>query len=184
MATPHNEASKGDFAKTVLMPGDPLRAKYLAENYLDNVRQVNGVRGMLAYTGTYKGKEVSIMGSGMGMPSIGIYSYELYTQYDVENIIPRCDVLILPSFSESFGLVLIEALACGKPVIGSNVGGITEIITDDVGLLVDPNKISSIARAIDKMINDNDFRHMLSLNARNRAMDFSTMTIPYDEVYE
>lgn len=66
MATPHNEASKGDFAKTVLMPGDPLRAKYLAENYLDNVRQVNGVRGMLAYTGTYKGKEVSIMGSGMG----------------------------------------------------------------------------------------------------------------------
>ena len=87
MATPHNEASKGDFAKTVLMPGDPLRAKYLAENYLDNVRQVNGVRGMLAYTGTYKGKEVSIMGSGMGMPSIGIYSYELYTQYDVENII-------------------------------------------------------------------------------------------------
>lgn len=69
------------------MYGDPLRAKYLAENYLDNVRQVNGVRGMLAYTGTYKGKEVSIMGSGMGMPSIGIYSYELYTQYDVENII-------------------------------------------------------------------------------------------------
>ena len=92
--------------------------------------------------------------------------------------------MILPSFSESFGLVLIEALACGKPVIGSNVGGITEIITDDVGLLVDPNKISSIARAIDKMINDNDFRYMLSLNARNRAMDFSTMTIPYDEVYE
>ena len=103
---------------------------------------------------------------------------------DVDNIIPSCDVLILPSFSESFGLVLIEALACGKPVIGSNVGGITEIITDDVGLLVDPNKISSIARAIDKLINDNDFRYMLSLNARNRAMDFSTMTIPYDEVYE
>lgn len=87
MATPHNEANKGDFAKTVLMPGDPLRAKYLAEHYLDDVRQVNGVRGMLGYTGTYKGKEVSIMGSGMGMPSIGIYSYELFTQYDVDNII-------------------------------------------------------------------------------------------------
>lgn len=87
MATPHNEANKGDFAKTVLMPGDPLRAKYLAEHYLDDVRQVNGVRGMLGYTGTYKGKDVSIMGSGMGMPSIGIYSYELYTQYGVENII-------------------------------------------------------------------------------------------------
>ena len=74
MGTAHNNANKGDFAKTVLMPGDPLRAKYLAEHYLENVREVNNVRGMLGYTGTYKGKEVSIMGSGMGMPSIGIYS--------------------------------------------------------------------------------------------------------------
>ena len=101
---------------------------------------------------------------------------------DVENIIPSCDVLILPSYSESFGLVLIEALACGKPVIGSDVGGITEIITKHVGLLVNPNKISSIAMAIDKVIGDDDFRYMLSLNARDRAMDFSTVTIPYDEV--
>ena len=101
---------------------------------------------------------------------------------DVENIIPSCDVLILPSFSESFGLVLIEALACGKPVIGSNVGGITEIINEDVGLFVNPNKVSSIARSIDKIINDEDLRYVLSLNARNRALDFSKMTIPYDEV--
>lgn len=101
---------------------------------------------------------------------------------DVEDIIPSCDVLILPSFSESFGLVLIEALACGKPVIGSNVGGITEIITDDVGLLVDPKKVSSIARAIDRMINDEEFRSVLSLNARSRAIDFSKVSIPYDEV--
>ncbi len=101
---------------------------------------------------------------------------------DVEDIIPSCDVLILPSYSESFGLVLIEALACGKPVIGSDVGGITEIITEDVGLLVDPKKVSSIARAIDKMIIDEDFRLGLSLNARNRAIDFSKISIPYDEV--
>lgn len=101
---------------------------------------------------------------------------------DVENIIPSCDVLVLPSFSESFGLVLIEALACGKPVIGSDVGGITEIINDDVGLLVNPNKISSIAQAIDNIVNDDDLRLVLSLNARNRAMDFSQVTIPYDEV--
>ncbi len=101
---------------------------------------------------------------------------------DVENIIPSCDVLILPSFSESFGLVLIEALACGKPVIGSNVGGITEIITEDVGLLVNPNKISSIARAIDHVVNDDEFRLNLSSNARKRAMDFSKVHIPYDEV--
>jgi glycosyltransferase involved in cell wall biosynthesis len=101
---------------------------------------------------------------------------------DVENIIPSCDVLVLPSFSESFGLVLIEALACGKPVIGSNVGGITEIITEDVGLLVDPNKISSIAGAIDKVINDEEFRLTLASNARDRSMKFSEVDIPYDEV--
>ena len=85
--TPHNTAKVGDFAKTVLMPGDPLRAKYIAENFLENAREVNSVRGMLAYTGTYKGKEISVMGHGMGIPSIGIYSFELYKFYGVENII-------------------------------------------------------------------------------------------------
>lgn len=87
MSTPHNAASKGDFAKTVLMPGDPLRAKFIAETFLENPRLVTSVRGMLGFTGTYQGAPVSVMGSGMGMPSIGIYSYELFTQYDVENII-------------------------------------------------------------------------------------------------
>lgn len=101
---------------------------------------------------------------------------------DVENIIPSCDVLVLPSFSESFGLVLIEALACGKAVIGSNVGGISEIITEDVGILVNPKKISSIAQAIDEVINNNDLREKFSLNARNRALNFSNVDVPYDEV--
>ena len=87
MITPHNNASKGDYAKTVLMPGDPLRAKYIAETFLENPRLVNTVRNMLAYTGTYKGVPVSVMASGMGMPSIGIYSYELYNFYGVENIV-------------------------------------------------------------------------------------------------
>ena len=87
MSTPHNEANKGDIAKTVIMPGDPLRAKYIAENFLENVKLVNQVRGMFAYTGTYKGKEITVMASGMGMPSMGIYSYELYKFYNVENII-------------------------------------------------------------------------------------------------
>ena len=87
MPTPHNNASKGDFAKTVLMPGDPLRAKFIAETFLTEPKLVNNVRGVQGYTGTYKGVPVSVMASGMGMPSIGIYSYELYTQYDVENII-------------------------------------------------------------------------------------------------
>ena len=85
--TPHNNAPKGAFAKTVLMPGDPLRAKFIAETFLTEPRLVNNVRGVQGYTGTYKGVPVSVMASGMGMPSIGIYSYELYTQYDVDNII-------------------------------------------------------------------------------------------------
>ena len=87
MPTPHNSAKKGDFAKTVLMPGDPLRAKFIAETFLDEPKLVNNVRGVQGYTGTYKGVPVSVMASGMGMPSIGIYSYELFTQYDVESII-------------------------------------------------------------------------------------------------
>lgn len=87
MATPHNKAEKGAIAKTVLMPGDPLRAKFIAETFLKDPVLFNDVRGMLGYTGTYEGHPVSVMGSGMGMPSIGIYSYELYSQYGVENII-------------------------------------------------------------------------------------------------
>lgn len=87
MSTPHNSAEKGDFAKTVLMPGDPLRAKYIAENFLTDAKKVNEVRGMYAYTGKYKDREVSVMASGMGIPSMAIYSYELFKFYDVENII-------------------------------------------------------------------------------------------------
>ncbi len=87
MSTPHNEANIGDIAKTVIMPGDPLRAKYIAEKFLDDYKLVNQVRGMYAFTGHYKGIEVTIMASGMGMPSMGIYSYELFKFYNVENII-------------------------------------------------------------------------------------------------
>lgn len=87
MGTPHNEAKMGDIAPTVLLPGDPLRAKFIADNYMEDVVCFNQVRNMLGFTGTYKGKRISVMGSGMGMPSMGIYSYELYTMYGVENII-------------------------------------------------------------------------------------------------
>lgn len=87
MPTPHNNAKKGDIAKTVLMPGDPLRAKFIAENYLEDAVCYNEVRGMLGFTGKYKGVTVSVQGSGMGVPSMGIYSWELFNEYDVENII-------------------------------------------------------------------------------------------------
>lgn len=120
--TPHIVAKKEDFAPTVLMPGDPLRSKFIAETYLENAVLVNNVRGVQGYTGTYKGKRVSVMASGMGMPSIGIYSYELFNYYDVEKIIrvgsagatsPKLklkDIVIgetaltASSFAENFGL--------------------------------------------------------------------------------
>ena len=87
MSTPHLQGNKGDYAPAVLMPGDPLRAKFIAEHFLENVRCVNEIRNMFGYTGTYKGKPVSIQGSGMGQPSIGIYSYELFNFFDVQSII-------------------------------------------------------------------------------------------------
>ncbi len=87
MATPHINAREGDIARTVLMPGDPLRAQFISENFLDNPQLVNTVRNIFAFTGTYKGHPVTVMASGMGMPSIGIYSYELFQFYGVENII-------------------------------------------------------------------------------------------------
>ncbi len=87
MSTPHNRAEMGEIAKTVLMPGDPLRAKFIAETFLKDPVQFNNVRGMLGFTGTYNGKKVSVMGSGMGIPSISIYAYELYKFYGVETIV-------------------------------------------------------------------------------------------------
>ena len=107
--TAHNQALVGDIAKTVLMPGDPLRAKFIAETFLQDVKQFNGVRGMLGFTGTYKGQPVSVMGSGMGMPSIGIYSYELYNFYGVENIIRVGSAGAFKEDLKLFDIVLTEA---------------------------------------------------------------------------
>ena len=106
--TPHIEAKLGEIAKTVLMPGDPLRAKYIADNYLEDVKLVNKVRNIFAYTGKYKGKEVTIMASGMGMPSIGIYSYELYKFYDVENIIRVGSVGAYTSDLKLYDAILVD----------------------------------------------------------------------------
>jgi len=107
--TIHNNAKKGEIAKTVIMPGDPLRAKFIAENYLDDYKEVNHVRNMFGYTGTYKGKQITVMGSGMGIPSMAIYSYELYDYYDVDNIIRigSCGGY-LPEM-DLFDVVLVEA---------------------------------------------------------------------------
>ncbi len=111
MSTPHNQANKGDFAKTVLLPGDPLRAKFIADNFLENVKQVNSVRNMFAFTGTYKGKPVSVMGSGMGMPSLGIYVSELYEQYGVEQVIRIGSAGAYSPDCQLFDIVIAQA-AC------------------------------------------------------------------------
>lgn len=113
LPTPHIETlRKEEFAKTVIMPGDPLRAKYIADNYLENVVRVNAVRNMFGYTGTYKGKKVSVMGSGMGMPSMGIYAYELFKYYDVDNIIRVGSAGSYKAEFKVYDVVLIEESYC------------------------------------------------------------------------
>ena len=112
MSTPHNEAKLGEIAKTVIMPGDPLRAKYIAENFLENAKLVNEVRGMYAYTGIYKGKELTVMAHGMGMPSMGIYSYELYKFYEVENIIRIGSCGAYKPELKLFDIVLSDGVYC------------------------------------------------------------------------
>lgn len=119
--TPHINASAGDFAKTVLMPGDPLRAKYIAETYLTDQKRVNSVRGILGFTGLYKNKPVSVMASGMGMPSISIYSHELYEGYGVENII-RVGTAGALSKSLKIGDVVIGMGACTNSNIIKSCG--------------------------------------------------------------
>ena len=114
MSTPHIAAEMGDFAKTVLMPGDPLRAQFIAETFLQDVRQVTGVRGMLGFTGTYEGRPISVMGSGMGMPSIGIDSYELFKFYGVENIIRIGSAGSYTDKAKLFDVVLPERLEDDK----------------------------------------------------------------------
>lgn len=125
MGTPHIEAKQGDIAKTVLMPGDPLRAKFIADNYLDNVTQFNNVRNMFGFTGTYKGKRISVMGSGMGMPSIGIYSYELFTAYDVENIVRIGSCGAYTADLDLYDVVLVDA-AWSESSFAKTQSGTTE----------------------------------------------------------
>ncbi|MDO5138303.1 MAG: purine-nucleoside phosphorylase [Oscillospiraceae bacterium] len=109
MATPHNNAKPGQIAKLVLMPGDPLRAKMVADTYLENVEVVNDVRGMYCFTGTYKGNRVSVMGSGMGIPTIGIYSYELFHFYDVEAIIRIGSTGAMSADLDVYDVVLVDS---------------------------------------------------------------------------
>ena len=119
--TPHNQAMKGDIAETVLMPGDPLRAKFIAETFLNDAVQFNQVRGMLGFTGYYKGKRISVMGSGMGVPSITLYTYELYNFYDVNNVIRVGTAGSLSSSLKVKDIAIAQA-ACTDSGFGAQFG--------------------------------------------------------------
>ena len=147
MSTPHNRAENGDFAKTVLMPGDPLRAKFIAETFLQDARLVTDVRGMLGYTGTYQGRPVSVMGSGMGMPSIGIYSYELYTQYGVENIIRVGSAGSYTGRAKLFDVVLATGAYSESSYARTQSGSTDDIQTPDA-TLNDALRASAAAQGI------------------------------------
>lgn len=126
MATPHIEATKDQIAKTVLMPGDPLRAKFIADNFLENVEKFNNVRNMFGFTGTYKGKRISVMGSGMGMPSIGIYSFELFKFYDVENIVRIGSCGAYTADLDLYDVVLVEKAWSESSYANTQEGGNVE----------------------------------------------------------
>ncbi|MDL2211865.1 purine-nucleoside phosphorylase [Erysipelotrichaceae bacterium OttesenSCG-928-M19] len=159
MKTPHINPT-GKIAKTVLMPGDPLRAKYIAETFLDNVEQFNDVRGMLGYTGTYQGKEVSVMGSGMGMPSIGIYSYELFKFYDVENIIRVGSAGAYTKDLRLFDVVLVD-----------------ECFSESSFALVQKNDDSTIMKASEKLNSE------LEKNAEKLGIDLIKGRIHSSDVF-
>ena len=148
--TPHNEAKLDEIAKTVLMPGDPLRAKYIADNFLTDVKLVNKVRNVFAYTGLYKGKEITIMASGMGMPSIGIYSYELYKFYNVENIIR---IGSAGAYTDSIDLydVILASSAYSKSSYAKVQGYDSDTIFASESL---NNKIKEVALNTNKKINE------------------------------
>ena len=130
--TPHNEAKLGDFAKTVLMPGDPLRAQFIAENFLEDAKMVNNVRGIHGYTGTYKGKPVSVMASGMGMPSMAIYSYELFNFYEVRDVVFGQGACTNSNFEKQFNLPGTYAPICSFELLEKAVNAAKDMGIDPI----------------------------------------------------
>ena len=180
--TPHINANENDIAKIVLSPGDPLRAKYIAEKFLDNAKLVNSVRNILAYTGTYKGKEITIFSSGMGMPSMGIYSYELYKFYDVDTIIRigSCGayveninindiVLINKSYTEGNFALTLNNSDCHTIDADSNINNIIDNTSKELNIHYH-NANVFCSECFDEYIDDlptliNRFPHELNISA-------------------
>ena len=147
--TPHISANKGDIAKTVIMPGDPRRAKFIAENYLENAKLVNEVRNIFAYTGTYKGKEVTVMASGMGMPSIAIYSYELFNFYEVDTIIRLGSCKALKEHIKLKDVILAESAYTTSNFAHSFTGENQQFIKSDETI---NEKVKATAKSLDILV--------------------------------
>lgn len=147
--TPHIEAEKGSIAKTVIMPGDPLRAKFIAETYLTDAKLVNSVRNMYAFTGYYGDKRITVMASGMGMPSIGIYSYELFREYDVETIIRVGTAGSYTKDLNLYDLILVTSSFSESSYAKTQGGETSNVLNASVEL---NNKIMEVANRLDKKI--------------------------------
>ena len=167
--TPHIQAKKGEIAKTVLMPGDPLRAKFIAEKFLDNVKQVNSVRNMFMYTGTYKGKEVTIAGSGMGQPSIGIYSFELFKFYDVDNIIRIGSAGAYKKELELYDIVLANEAQSDSTIFSEN-------------LLLEKTHIAKPSKELNEKIENSAKKQGIKINkGRIHSSDIFYSSIPLEQ---
>lgn len=170
--TPHINAKKDEIAKTVLMPGDPLRAKFVADNYLKDVKLVNQVRNMFMYTGTYKGKRVTIAGGGMGCPSIGIYSYELFKFYDVDNIIR---IGSAGSYKEE---IKIYDLILATEAIGDNTT-FPELVLGEAKQIMLPSK-----KLNDKLVNAAKRLNKNLLQGRVHSSDVFYSSVPIEKRIE
>ena len=170
--TPHISAKKGDFPKVVLFPGDPLRAKWIAEKFFDNPKQINSVRNMFAFVGEYKGKKVAVMGSGMGIPSCGLYAHELYDYYEVETIIRIGTAGGLSSKAE-VGKIVIFDKVYSESTFHKQIG-----VKEDEPKIIYANQ--EIALAIKTIADDKNLDYLFGLGASNDAFytikDISTLT--------
>lgn len=162
MTTPHNGAEKGYIAKKILLPGDPLRAKFIAENFLENPKQFNAVRNMFGYTGTYKGEEVSVMGTGMGVPSIGIYTYELIHNYGAEKLIRVGSCGAYQDDLELFDLIIAQAACTDSNYANQyNLGGVYSAISsyDLLSKAVDECKKKNFRYSVGNVMTSDIFYH-------------------------
>lgn len=171
MPTPHIEAEKHQIAKTVLMPGDPLRAKFIADTFLENVEKFNNVRNMFGYTGTYKGKRISVMGSGMGMPSIGIYSYELYKFYDIENIVRIGSCGAYTADLDLYDVVLVKDAWSESSYAGVQAGEPVDMTYPSTIL---NNKIKAVASDLDIPVHEGTI-HSSDVFYRQNFAEYETI---------